>query len=76
MSRGDGVHRTNVRNSKISDANIIKAQMHNEREKEVYSNQDIVADRTQMNVHFKTPTDNYMSMFEKWWQIKLYRFAD
>lgn len=65
MARGDGVHRTNVRNSKISDANIIKAQMHNEREKEVYSNQDIVADRTQMNVHFKTPTDNYMSMFEK-----------
>ncbi len=65
MSRSDGVHRTNVRNSKICDANVANTQSHNEREKEVYSNQDIVPDRTQMNVHFKTPTANYMSIFEK-----------
>ena len=65
MSRSDGAHRTNVRNSKICDANVANTQAHNEREKESYSNPDIVTDRTPMNVHLKTPTANYMSMFEK-----------
>ncbi len=30
-----------------------KVQEHNEREKDSYSNQDIVPERTSLNVHFK-----------------------
>ena len=65
MSRGDGVHRTNVRNVKISDSALQNIQSHNEREKEVYSNSDIVPDRTEKNVHFKQPNDGYRGMFDK-----------
>lgn len=65
MSRGDGVHRAIVRNEKISDKAVSKVQAHNERAKESYSNQDIISERTEMNVHFKTPTSNYMEMFQK-----------
>ena len=56
MARGDGIHRTSARNAKLADSDVSKAQGHNEREKESYSNQDIVPERTPMNVHFKTPT--------------------
>lgn len=65
MARGDGIHRTSVRNAKLSDGDIGKTQGHNEREKESYSNQDIVPERTAMNVHFKTPTACYAEMFEQ-----------
>ena len=34
MARGDGVHRTNVRNVKIKDNAISNVQSHNEREKD------------------------------------------
>ncbi|MDB7860208.1 plasmid recombination protein [Intestinimonas butyriciproducens] len=65
MARGDGIHRTSARNEKIIDADVGKIQSHNERENESYSNQDIVPERTSMNVHFKTPTAAYTEMFEQ-----------
>ena len=65
MARGDGIHRTSARNAKLADADISKTQGHNEREKESYSNQDIVPERTPMNVYFKTPTAGYTEMFEQ-----------
>ena len=65
MARGDGIHRTNVRNARMKDADIGNAQAHNEREKTSYVNQDIVPERTPYNVHFKTPTAGYAEMFEQ-----------
>ena len=65
MARGDGIHRTSARNAKLADADVSKTQGHNEREKESYSNQDIVPGRTPMNVHFKTPAAGYTEMFEQ-----------
>ena len=65
MARGDGIHRTSARNAKLADADVSKTQGHNEREKESYSNQDIVSERTPMNIHFKTPTAGYTEMFEQ-----------
>ena len=65
MARGDGIHRTNVRNVKISDSAVSNIQSHNEREKAVYSNSDIVFERIWMNVHFKCPTASYKEMFDE-----------
>lgn len=65
MARGDGVNRTSARNMNMTAKDIINSQRHNEREKESYTNQDIVPDRTGMNVHFKTPTGGYAEMFEQ-----------
>jgi len=65
MARGDGIHRTNARNMRLTAAKIGNAQQHNEREKESYVNQDIVPERTQLNVHFKEPTGSYAEMFQK-----------
>ena len=65
MARGDGIHRTSARNARMKDAGIGNAQAHNEREKSSYVNQDIVPERTQYNVHFKTPTTGYKEMFEQ-----------
>ena len=65
MARGDGIHRTNARNMRLTAARIGNAQQHNEREKESYVNQDIVPERTHLNVHFKKPTAGYVEMFEQ-----------
>ena len=65
MARGDGIHRTNARNMRLTAARIGNAQQHNEREKESYVNQDIVPERTRLNVHFKKPTTGYAEMFEQ-----------
>ena len=65
MARGDGIHRTNARNMRLTAARIGNAQQHNEREKESYVNQDIVPERTQLNVHFKKPAGSYAEMFQK-----------
>lgn len=65
MARGDGIHRTNARNMRLTAAKIGNAQQHNEREKESYINQDIVPERTHLNVHFKKPTAGYVEMFEQ-----------
>ena len=77
MARGDGIHRTNARNMRLTAAKIGNAQQHNEREKESYVNQDIVPERTHLNVHFKEPTAGYAEMFEQWstfpsWKSKSY----
>jgi len=63
MARGDGVYRTSARNARMTAAKVGNAQRHNEREKESYTNQDIVPERTEMNVHFKMPTAGYTEMF-------------
>ena len=65
MARGDGIHRTNARNMRLTTAKIGNAQQHNEREKESYVNQDIVPERTHLNVHFKKPAAGYAEMFEQ-----------
>ena len=65
MARGDGIHRTTARNARMKDADIDNAQQHNEREKESYVNQDIVPERTRLNIHFKKPTAGYAEIFEQ-----------
>ena len=46
-------------------ADVAKVQEHNDREKDSYSNQDIVPERTSLNIHFKAPADDYVKMFEQ-----------
>ena len=56
MARNDGVDRTFARNRDLrldKKATPQSAYAHNERQKESYSNPDIVPERTPMNVHFK-----------------------
>ena len=65
MARGDGIHRTSARNMRMTTDQVTNAQTHNEREKTSYVNQDIIPDRTPLNVHFKTPTAGYAEMFEQ-----------
>ena len=66
MARNDGVERTIVRNHDLkAPSDVAKIQEHNEREKTRYSNQDIVPERTAMNVHFKASTASYTEMFDQ-----------
>ena len=66
MARNDGIDRTLARNQDLETPDdVAKAQEHNEREKDRYSNVDIVPERTALNVHFKAPTDDYAKMFEQ-----------
>ena len=66
MARNDGIDRTVARNQDLKTPDdVAKVQEHNEREKDSYSNQDIVPERTALNVHFKAPTDDYVKMFEQ-----------
>ena len=66
MARNDGIDRTVARNQDLeTPADVAKVHEHNEREKDSYSNQDIVPERTALNVHFKSPTDDYVKMFEQ-----------
>lgn len=66
MARNDGVDRTIVRNHDLkTPEDVAKIQEHNERQKDKYRNQDIVTERTAMNVHFKAPTAGYAEMFEQ-----------
>ena len=66
MARNDGIDRTVARNQDLpTPDDVAKIQEHNEREKNSYSNQDIVPERTSLNVHFKAPTDDYVKMFEQ-----------
>ena len=53
MARGDGIHRTSARNMRLTTPKLKNAQQHNEREKESYVNQDIVPERSHLNIHFK-----------------------
>ena len=65
MARNDGIDRTIARNQNLTTSKITNAQRHNEREKESYTNPDIVPERLSYNVHFKTPTGSYAEMFEQ-----------
>ena len=66
MARNDGIDRTVARNQDLGNPeDVAKVQEHNEREKDSYSNQDIVPGRTSLNVHFRAPTDDYVKMFEQ-----------
>lgn len=65
MPRNDGIDRTVARNINLTVSQIANAQRHNEREKESYTNPDIVPERTSINIHFKTPTAGYTEMFDQ-----------
>ena len=65
MARNDGIDRTIARNQNLTASKITNAQRHNEREKESYTNPDIVPEHLSYNVHFKTPTGSYAEMFEQ-----------
>ena len=65
MPRNDGIDRTVARNVNLTASQIVNAQRHNEREKDSYTNPDIVPERTPMNVHFKSPTGSYAEMFNQ-----------
>ena len=62
MARNSG-DRTCVRNVNITDTGISNSQAHNEREKNSYVNPDIVPERSTLNVHYKTPSDDYTKLF-------------
>ena len=63
MARNDGIDRTSARNANLTAAKIGNAQRHNEREKESYTNPDIIPEHTSENIHFKKPTAGYAEMF-------------
>ena len=65
MARNDGVDRTVVRHVKLNQTQIRNAENHNERKKESYVNQDVVPERSPMNIHFKRPTASYQEMFSR-----------
>ena len=64
-NKADGIDRTIARNQNLTASKITNAQPHNEREKESYTNPDIVPERLDWNVHYKTPTGSYAEMFEQ-----------
>ena len=65
MARNDGIDRTIVRNQYLTASKIANAQRHNEREKESYTNPDIVPERLDWNVHYKAPIGSDTEMFEQ-----------
>ena len=65
MPRNDGTNYTVARNRDLVGSDVGKAQAHNEREKDYYSNLDIVTGESIRNIHFKQPTGSYEEMFEK-----------
>lgn len=65
MARNDGVDRTTVRNQPRTESNIADAEVHNERQKACYRNEDIVPERSHLNIHFKEPSGSYQEMFRQ-----------
>lgn len=65
MARNDGINRTSVRNVNLTEKDIGKTQQHNEREKESYANENIVPERSALNVHFKRPEKGYTEAFQQ-----------
>ena len=63
MARNDGIDRTSVRNANLTRTQIGNTQRHNEREKDAYTNPDIVPEKTALNIHFKKPSGSYAEMF-------------
>lgn len=62
MARNDGVDRTVVRNSAYRKEGIGIRERHNERKNEIYSNPDIVPERSHLNVYYRKPSATYVSM--------------
>ena len=65
MARNDGADRTTVRNQPRTESNIADAEAHNERQKACYQNEDIVPERSHLNIHFKEPSGSYQDMFRQ-----------
>ncbi len=65
MARNDGIDRTTVRNVSLTEGDIGKTQQHNEREKDSYSNEDIVPERSELNIHYKVPDAGYAETFQQ-----------
>ena len=65
MARNDGVDRTTVRNQPRTESNIADAEAHNGRQKACYRNEDIVPERSHLNIHFKEPSGSYQEMFRQ-----------
>ena len=66
MARNDGIDRTLAINRDLeTTSDVDKAQEHNEREKEKYSNPDIVPEQSVRNIHFKEPNASYTEMFDQ-----------
>ena len=66
MARNDGIDRTVARHQFLASADdVVKAQKHNERDKDEYSNPDIIPERSPMNVHYKAPEVGYQEMFQR-----------
>ena len=59
MARNDGIDRTSVRNVNLTRTQISNTQRHNEREKDSYTNPDIVPERAGLNIPFKEPSGSY-----------------
>ena len=67
MARNDGIDRTSARNVNLTAAKIGNAQRHNEREKESYTNPDIIPERTSQNIHFKqSPPPDMQRCLPRW----------
>ncbi len=67
MARGDGIDRTNARNMRLTETKIGNTQQHNEREKDSYINQDIVLERTPLNVRTTSVRRIPMSIRTLYW---------
>ena len=66
MARNDGIDRTVARHQFLASADdVVKTQKHNERDKDEYSNPDIIPERSPMNVHYKAPDGDYQEMFQR-----------
>lgn len=57
--------RTVVRNSAYQKNSVGIRERHNERKNEVYSNPDIITQRSHLNVHFKECGTTYVAAFDK-----------
>ena len=63
IARNDGIDRIVARNNNLTAKQIGNTEKHNERKKESYVNPDIVSERSYLNYHYKSPADDYESIF-------------
>jgi len=59
------MNRTFVRNICVTPGKVSNMERHNERQKDQYVNEDIVPERTALNVHFKEPDGSYQEIFDR-----------
>ena len=65
MARGDGIHQYQRKKYEADRCQNRQRAAAQRTGKESYVNQDIVPERTHLNVHFKEPTAGYAEMFEQ-----------